>query len=355
MARIGSLAAWEQRLAAQRRDEDRLARERRQREKDTERLRQQEQLAERERAADEQTAEVGERMKALGEVLTSVLPLRPLTFERLLAAPRETGFDPGPLGSALPAPDWDDFAPVPAGGFGRLLGPSARRARADQARARFEAAQAEHQRQEAERQRALAVAKAKYDRKVTEERAKAAARNAYVTSRQSAFATGQPEAVEWFIGCVLRVSRYPDGCPREYEVTYDPGNRGAAVDLELPPRGVVPATRAYRYVKARDAVEPVPRQDSEITQAHERLVACVALRALHEIFGATPADLVRAVALTGWVRSVDRATGSPVRSCLVTVRAERTVFSTLVLDAVDPVACLAHLGAEATPALFAAP
>jgi restriction system protein len=354
MARIGSLAAWEQRLAAQRRDEDRLARERRQREKDTERLRQQEHLAERERAAEEQTAEVEERMKALGEVLTSVLPLRPLTFERLLAVPREPGFDPGPLGSALPAPDWADFAPVPAAGFGRLIGPSARQARVDQARARFEAAQAEYQRQEAERRRALAVAKANYDRKVTEERAKAAARNAYVTSRQSAFAVGHPEAVEWFIGCVLRVSRYPDGCPREYGVTYDPGHRDAVVDLELPPRSVVPATRAYRYVKARDAIELVPRQDSEITQAHERLVACVALRALHEVFGATPADLIQAVALTGWVRSVDRATGSPARPRLLTVRAERAVFRTLVLDAVDPVACLAHLDAKATPALSAA-
>jgi hypothetical protein len=143
MARIGSLAAWEQRLAAQRRDEDRLAREHRQREKDTERLRQQEHLAERQRAAAEQTAEVEGRMKALGEVLTGVLPLRPLTFERLLAASREHRFDPGPLGSALPAPDWDDFAPVPAVGFGRLLGPSARQARVNEARARFEAAQAE--------------------------------------------------------------------------------------------------------------------------------------------------------------------------------------------------------------------
>jgi restriction system protein len=355
MGRSGSLAAWEQRLATQRREEDRLARERRQREKDQDRIHQQEHLADRQRAAERQTAEVEERMKALGEVLTSVLPLRPLTFERLLAAPREPGFDPGPLGSALPAPDWDAFAPVPAVGLGRLLGPGARQARVTEARARFEAGQAEHQRQEAERRRALAVAKAKYDRKVTEDRATAAARNAYVTSRQSAFAAGDPEAVEWFIGCVLRVSRYPDGFPREYEVTCDPGNRDVTVDVELPPRGVVPATRAYRYVKARDAVEPVPRQDSEIIQAHERLVACVALRALHEIFGATPAELVQAVALTGWVRSVDRATGSPVRPRLLTVRAERAVFGTLVLDAVDPVACLARLGAKATSALFAAP
>ena len=252
MARSGSLAAWEQRLAAQRRDEDRLARERRQRERDSERVRQQEHLASRQREAEEQTAAVEEQMKALGEVLASILPLRPLTFERLLATPRVPEFDPGPLGSGLPAPDWDDFAPVAAAGLGRFLGAGARQARlATEARARFEAAQAEHQHQEAERRRALAVAKAKYDRKVTEERAKAAARNAYVTSRQSAFAVGDPQAVQWFVGCVLRVSPYPDGFPREYQVTYDPGNRDVTVDLELPPRSVVPAVRAYRYVKAR--------------------------------------------------------------------------------------------------------
>jgi restriction system protein len=345
MARSGSLAAWEQRLATQRREEDRLARERRQREKDQDRIRQQEHLADRQRAAERQAAEVEERMKALGEVLTSVLPLRPLTFERLLAAPREPGFDPGPLGSPVPAPDWAEFAPVPAAGLGRLLGASTRQARVTEAQARFEEAQAEHQRQEAERRRALAVAKAKYDRKVTEERAKAAARNSYVISRQSAFAAGDPEAVGWFIGCVLRVSRYPDGFPRDYQVTYDPGHRDVTVNLELPARGVVPAVRAYRYVKARDAIEPVPRQESEIAQAHERLAACVALRALHEIFGAIPAELVQAVALTGWVRSVDRATGSPLRPRLTAVRADRTIFGTLVLDAVDPVACLDRLSA----------
>ena len=351
MARSGSLAAWEQRLAAQRRDDDRLARERRQRERDSERVRQQEHLASRQREAEEQTAAVEERMKALGEVLTSVLPQRPLTFERLLATPRIPPFDPGPLGSALPPPDPDDFAAAPATGLSRFLGAGARQARqVAEARARLEAAQAEHQRQEAERRQALAVAKAKYDRKVTEERAKAAARNSYVTSRQSAFAAGDPEAVEWFVGCVLRVSPYPDGFPREYQVAYDRGTRDVTVDLELPARSMVPAVRGYRYVKARDAVEPVPRQESEITQAHERLVACVALRALHEIFGALPAELVQAVALTGWVSSVDPATGAPVRLRPLAVRAERPVFADLVLDAVDPIACLTHLTTPVSPA-----
>jgi len=345
MARSGSLAAWEQRLANQRREDDRQARLKKQAERDAERIRQQDHLASRQQEAEDKTAEVQARMKALGEVLTSALPLRPITFERLLAAPRTPEFDPGPLAAARPAPEWKDYVPAPATGLGRLLGGGGRQARqaAEEARTRFDAAVAEHQRQEAERRRALAAAKATYDRQVTEERAKTAARNAYVTHRQASFTARDPDAVQWFTGCVLRASRYPDGFPREYRVTYLPQARCLEVDLQLPAREAVPAVRAYRYVKTRDAVDPVPRAESEINQAHERLAANVALRALHEIFGALPDDLVQAVVLTGWVATTDRATGTPVRPRLIDLRADRATFAALVLDAVDPVACLAHL------------
>jgi restriction system protein len=352
MARSGSLAAWEQRLATQRREDDRQARQKRQAERDAERIQQQDHLAARQQEAVDKTAATQARMKELGEVLTSVLALRPLTFERLLAAPKTPGFDPGPLAAAGPGPQWKDYAPAPATGLSRFLG-GGRQARlaAEQARTRFDAAGAEHQRQEAERRRALAAAKASYDRQVTEERAKTAARNAYVTQRQAAFAARDPEAVQWFAGCVLRASRYPDGFPRDYRVTYDPQARRLAVDLELPSRDAVPAERAYRYVKTRDAIEPVPRAENEITQAHERLVACVALRSLHELFGALPDDLVQAVALTGWVATTDRATGAPVRPRLLDLRAGRPVFAALVLDAVDPPACLTHLTTLAAPVI----
>jgi restriction system protein len=343
MARSGSLATFEQRLANQRREDDRQAREKRQRERDAERVRQQELLASQQQQAEDKTAAVQARLKALGEVLTSVLPLRPLTFERLLAAPKTPDFDPGPLAAVEPAPQWKDYAPAPVTGLARLfIGRQARQA-AEAARARFDAAVTEHQHQDAERRRALAVAKATYDRKVTEERAKAAARNAYVTSRRSAFAAGDPDAVGWFAGCVLRGNRYPDGFPRDYQVTYDPQARCLAVDLELPPRTVIPAVRSYRYVKTKDAVEPIPRPETEIAQAHERLVANVALRALHELFAALPPDLVQAVTLTAWVNTIDRATGTPSRPRLLDLHTTRPAFTPLVLDAVDPVACLTHL------------
>ena len=350
MARSGSLAALEQRLAAQRREDDRLARERRQRDNEQEKLRQQEHRESQQRAADEKTAAVQERVKALDEVLAGVLPLRPLSFDRLMAVPRTPEFDPGPLGAALPAPDWNDFAPDPPAGLGRLLNVTTRPGRQmTEARTRFEAAQADHQRSESERRRALAAAKARYDRKVTEERAKAVARNAYVISRQSAFAAGDAEAVQWFVDCVLRASKYPDGFPREYQVAYRPERREVAVDFELPPRRVVPEARAYRYVKERDVIEPVPRQAAELSQCYERLVSCVALRTLHEIFSATPPDVVQAVAFTGRVSTVDRATGKPLRPELLSVSAERSAFDVLVLAEVDPAACLARLNVVVSP------
>jgi restriction system protein len=148
---------------------------------------------------------------------------------------------------------------------------------------------------------------------------------------------------------VLRASKYPDGFPRDYRVVYRPERREVAVDFELPARRVVPSARAYRYVKARDVIEPVPRPDGEISQCYERLVACVALRTLHEIFGATPPDLVQAVAFTGRVGTVERATGKPLRPEVLSVSAERLGFEDLVLAAVDPVACLGHLNALVSP------
>ncbi len=348
MPRSGSLSDWERRLAAQHREEQKLARERRQQEKEKDKARQQEHLESQQRAAEEQTAAVQEQLDGLDEVLTSVLALPPVSFDRLMVTPRTPPFDPGPLGVAVPGPDWSDFAPARPGGLRRLLGPftggAARHKRqTEQAQSRFEAAAAEHRKQESQRQRALAAAKAKYHGKVTEERARVAARNAYVAERQSACGAGDAEAVEWFIRCVLKASRYPDGFPRGYQVAYDPETRGVAVGSELPPRSVVPSVRTYRYVQARDAIESLPRPDREIGQRYERLIARIALRTLHEIFSATAPEVVQAVSFTGYVSTTDRATGKPVRADLLGVSAERPAFEDLALAAVEPAACLAHL------------
>jgi len=124
------------------------------------------------------------------------------------------------------------------------------------------------------------------------------------------------------------------------------------VEFELPPQQVVPTVRGYRYVKARDVIEPLPRPENEIKRRYARLIACVALRTLHEIFAATPSAVVEAVVFNGRVSTIDRATGKPARPHLLSVSAERAAFADLVLAAVEPAACLKRLNALVSPNPF---
>ena len=95
MPRSGNLAEWERRLAAQRQADEREARERRRQERERETVRHLEHLDSQQQDADEQAAAVQQQIKSLDEVLTSVLPLPPMSFDRLMATPRTPPFDPG--------------------------------------------------------------------------------------------------------------------------------------------------------------------------------------------------------------------------------------------------------------------
>lgn len=293
--------------------------------------------------AQEKTAAIEQQVKVLDEILASALELPPWTFERLAASPKEPRFDPGP--GPVPGPAWPDFAPVRPSGLRRLFGGAVRYKRQlAEAQARFAAAESDHERAQSQRQRELAAARARYHREISQERARTAKRNAYIARRRSAFAAGDPESVEWFLAGVLQASRYPEGFPRQHQVAYH--GREVAVEFELPPQDVVPSVRGYRYLVSRDAIEPLPRPASEIRQRYRRLVSSIALRTMHEIFSATLPGVVESVVFDGHVTTVDPATGKPVRRHALSVSATRGAFDDLVLNAVDPVACLTHLDAR---------
>jgi len=301
-------------------------------------------------AAAAQTAEVEGQATVIDDVLASALAVPPFSFDRLMTFPRTPRFDPGALGQRLPAPDWSSFEPPPPRGLRRFLGGTARyRRQRAEAEIVFAGAVSDHQHKERQQQRALADAKYRHDQDVTEQRGQAAARNAHIRRLKLACAAGDAEAVTWFAGRVLEASRYPEAFPREYQVSYRPDSRELMVEFALPPRDVIPAERAYRYVKTHDVIEPLPRPASEIRQRYRRLVSSVALRTLHEIFSATPPDVVQAVSFAGHVTTTDRATGHTVRPVVLAVSAQRSAFAELVLAAVEPATCLAGMNAVLTP------
>ncbi len=342
----GGQSAWDRQVAAKRREAERRA-------KEQEKARLAEHVARQQRSAEMRTAAIAEEIRTLDCLLLNALRRPAVTLDSLKVQPKPMPFQPGKLATARPSPDPQDYLPAEPRGLERLLGGMSRyREEAAAARARYERDVAEFHRVERQRERALHDAKAQHRRQTEAAEASAAAHNRKLDALGQAVAEGEAGAVEWFVDQVLKSSRYPESFPRRWQVAYRPENRDVVVEFELPPQGVVPSVREYRYVKTRDAIDPVARAVTEIRQRYARLIACVTLRTLHEIFHATPPAVVEAVVFNGRVDTIDRATGRRARPHLVSVEAERSAFAELVLADVEPAACLKHLNALVSPNPF---
>jgi len=169
---------------------------------------------------------------------------------------------------------------------------------------------------------------------------------------EAAFNREGPRALADAVIGVLSSSLYPPGLAGAVAAEYRPELRELVIELELPRQGAIPQIATYRYVKTRGVVEPLPRKEPEIKAAYARLVARTVLRTIAETFAAAPPTVVTAVALNGYVSTKDRATGRPIRPCLISVGVAREEFEAIQLDEpeLDPQVCLRlYLNALVSP------
>jgi restriction system protein len=287
------------------------------------------------------------RVAQLDSVLTAGLRQETeVSFASLKRRVEMPPFDPGSLDSRLAEPVWSQFAPRPPGAVGRMFGGGARYAREEAAaRQAFERECERHAAAESDRRRQLAQMRRDYDRKAAEAAGAVAEHNSGVDEFEREFRAAEPEAVAQFLTLVLDGSIYPEGFAHRTRALYRPEPREAVVEYELPPQSVIPVERDYKYVQTRDEIDTLARPMAEIKDRYARLIAMIALRTIHEVFTADQYGLVTVVTFNGHLSTKDRATGQPVRPCLVSLSAPREIFSTFVLADLDPVACLRKLNA----------
>jgi restriction system protein len=144
---------------------------------------------------------------------------------------------------------------------------------------------------------------------------------------------------------VLETSQYPGGFPQRFKLAYVPESRQVVVEYELPTAGVVPAVRAYRYVKVSDKIAEAARPQAQIKALYASTVAQTALRTVHELLSSDHAGHIDTIVFNGVVDTTDPGTGRRVRPCLVTLRTTRDIFGELDLAHVEALACLKHLSA----------
>jgi restriction system protein len=96
-------------------------------------------------------------------------------------------------------------------------------------------------------------------------------------------------------------------------------------------------------------IEEKPRKASDIKELYSDIVAAISLRCIHESFTADTAGQTEVVTFSGYVNTIDPATGNPIRPYLISVRVTKERFAALQLDKVDTKVCLRNLGAQVSP------
>ena len=169
------------------------------------------------------------------------------------------------------------------------------------------------------------------------------ARNAAVDEDKRRYGEGEPEAVLDYCELVLSNSQYPEWCPKDWRIDYDPESKLLIVEYMLPNLDDVPRLKTVKYVKSRNEFTESSYSDAQVRKAYDSLLYQLALRTIHELLEADVVVALDVVAFNGRVRSMDPATGHEINACVMSLQVLRDEFLAINLGAVDPKACFRKL------------
>ena len=115
------------------------------------------------------------------------------------------------------------------------------------------------------------------------------------------------------------------------------------MDYELPIPDQTPRLKSVRYVQSRGAFEDVLLPESARRKIYDDAVYQIVIRTLFELFSADALGALDAIALNGFVNTVDPGTGQKIRPYIVSVHCTKAEFSLINLATVEPKACFRRL------------
>ena len=170
---------------------------------------------------------------------------------------------------------------------------------------------------------------------------KQAVANAETDAFKEQYLAAEESAVKSYFYEVLGRSPYPDAFPKEHFLEIK--DQTLILDFELPNSSALPCHKEVKYVAARSSIQEIPVSEAWTRKTFDDVLYRICLRTMYELFRADRIDAIRSVVFNGWVRSIDRAVGSEVHACVMSLEAGKDEFLALNLAHVDPKACFKKL------------
>lgn len=154
---------------------------------------------------------------------------------------------------------------------------------------------------------------------------------------------GDEDAVIEHASLVLEASDYHGLCEKSYLVQYAKSNKLLKIAYNLPSIATLPSIKSTKFIKATGELKETVINDRDRKANFESVAYQICLRTLHELFEADDHGNIGAILFNGFVNSVDPATGSEKRSCLISILVDREAFMPIDLSRVEPKICFKSL------------
>lgn len=167
--------------------------------------------------------------------------------------------------------------------------------------------------------------------------------NNKVEELKEKYLKGIPSAIIEYCDLVLSKSIYPDSFPQDFEIDYNEQNKTLIVEYILPSTEHLPTLKEVKYIQSRDDFKEIHLSKTAKNKMYDNLIYQITLRTIHELFEADDIDAIQSIVFNGWVKSIDKATGKKIESCILTIQTAKNEFEEINLEHVDPKLCFKNL------------
>lgn len=173
--------------------------------------------------------------------------------------------------------------------------------------------------------------------------------NNKINANRKEYNKGDINQIEKYFSYVLDTSEYPTNFIKDFELQYIKEQRILVVSYYLPNENSVPKTIQHKYVSTRNEIDEVKLTNKKFEKFYNDVIYMCCLRTIKELFVSDDQDYIDKIVYNGWLKYIDKSTGTPAESCMLTVEVAKSVFNEINLDNVDYKSCIKGLKAIFAP------
>lgn len=138
---------------------------------------------------------------------------------------------------------------------------------------------------------------------------------------------------------ILEKSDYPFLFKKEIYCEYNDANKIIVVDYYLPSPKDIPTLKNISFVASLNEIKEKHITEKQHDNIFDQIIYKITLRSINELFNSDYIQCLEAVSFNGWVKSINKATGIEIESCILSIQINKHELKLINLENVNPKEC----------------